>query len=279
MTNITKDDQPEPSTYFPPNPPDRALAIRLAVLANKCDQGTTPWQVNEPDAPTAADRDALARRNRQLKLGFGPVGEREMKLMLATFFTGYPTLRFYDEEQANRMLSVYMAALRGKPAWAINRMLQQLTHEGATPLHPPSQSQMAQVTDAIMEPFDIESRTIDAVLGVKVMQPAHQTLTEDERVAFADLHWHSKPLNGLTPEQQKEENERREAARIRMDATNQTFFERGIRAAGITDKLKIGVELRRSLVEKMKANFGGRTGIGDEYTDGQSGGREGDRAD
>lgn len=76
--------------------------------------------------------------------------------------------------------------------------------------------------------------------------------TEAERSRAVE-HWNAIMRDVFAPERKARDDEREEM-RAELQAINERTLQRELKAHGITDGLKIGVQLRRQL-EQMGANF------------------------
>lgn len=245
-----------------PSPAPEEWTRRIAVLTNKIETVDGKPTIGQLDAPTAAERALFEERNRQLKISFAPASYREAALMLARFFAGFPALRFMDKDDAQRMLDVYLAALRDMPLWSLDDALRAASTGPVIRMHPPTFSEMGAFARAAVEPFAKESRDLDRILAARVTKA--DASPEARAEAFRRWQEEQRPsMTGFNAEQLAEERRLQEAARKRMIVASERHVATINRQAGIPkDHWPHSVHLRRKLVE-MGAHFGGATGVGD----------------
>jgi hypothetical protein len=268
-------DQEQEQSGSRPSMLSREAAMRLDILHNKIDPPTkdTGWTINRDDAPTLAEREGLERRSHALAMSMAPSTKVQLFARLTTFYAGYPNIGRDGETSAEEMVSVAIATLWGLPDWAVRDACLAALRGATDPRYVPNASQLHDLAMDAMAPFRREQDKISRVLGAK---PIYKRPPQ-ERIDAAVQDWevNLRPkMTGLTPEEQKEEDERKERQREQFVDSSKRFVERQKREAGIEDDNPMGPELRRYLA-KMAADIAERGGVENDdhgQDDGRGGG-------
>ena len=231
----------------PHKPLQRADLTRLQVLANKLSvlPGIGRYAIAPEDAPTAAEREAFERRNRNLVLEFAAARPQQVAERVLKFFAGFGQFAMLDQDEAERRMNIYVAALVGLPDWAIRDGMVYALRHARNPQHPPTAAELRSFGDAALADLQDEHRLIEAVLSAKV-EAAPESV--ERRRDVVDRHWASRRgewNQGLDPSA----DERRQRVLAECAAASDRLRERDLAAHGVSDGRVMSVALRRQLEE------------------------------
>ena len=244
-------------TPTPPSPtamtyiaPPRSTATLVARLSNAVEQAPDGLSISHRFAPSPAERDVLDARRLELRALLRRGELRDVARAVADLLHAFPHAKV-DAAEAKRTITAYGEALADLPVWALVETVSAFKRgevERDNHTFAPSVAELRRETEKRLGPVYAEGRQIARILDAKVIEPA----TEAERSRAVE-RWNAVMRDVFAPERKARDDEREEM-RAELQAINERTLQRELKAHGITDGLKIGVQLRRQL-EQMGANF------------------------
>lgn len=206
------------------------------------------FSILESDAPTGAERSALALRATELKGALSPTVSGVVVKMISAMRQWFPTQRDADFDA---LLKTYVATLSPLPEWAIAEVCRRYTDgKSGDGTFAPTPAKMAKEIRALLVGHQEQLAKIERILNAEIAREEPPEVKARMLVGFEELR-REIGVGGLPPEEaeakQKERSER-------IKAENQARIDRENRALGYTDGLPLSPQLRRSL-EKMGAKF------------------------
>lgn len=175
---------------------------------------------------------------------------RDVARAVADLLHAFPHAKV-DAAEAKRTITAYGEALADLPVWALVETVGAFKRgevERETHTFAPSVAELRREVEKRLAPVYAEGAQIAKILEAKVVDP----VTEDERER-AVKRWDEIRAEIFAPSI-RERDEAKEEVRRELQRMNDANLERELKAHGISDGIKIGVNLRR-LLERDGARF------------------------
>lgn len=230
--------------------PSRSLANTVARLTNAITEDPDECSISHQFAPSQDERSALAERRDELRGLLRRADARDVAKAITGLLKAFPHSKVDVAEAAERV-TAYGSELADLPLWAIEATCAafrggKVARESHT--FAPSAAEVRIEAEKRLAPVYAEGTQIAKVLGARVID----AVTQEER-ARAVAQWDRIRADVFEPSI-RERAEWKEEVRRELQRMNEVNLERELRAHGIRDGIKIGVDLRR-LLERDGASF------------------------
>jgi hypothetical protein len=271
---------PKDPRFFPPSIIPNAPKVatpewmrRLDVLHNKLEKTDVPYRFTIPakDALPDNTRAVLKFRAKAIRDHFNPGNKGRIAERVTSFLAGYASVQKLTKQEIKHVFEQHMMALDGLAEWAVAAAITKALRGAVNPAFVPNASELRALADEELVAYREELRKIEHILDAKPEEGPPLSPEDRARIVDAAMAAGKLTFKG-TEEEQREEAERKARQTAQNIRASQRLIEIQKKEAGITDDRPESPALRRFLVDKMGANFGGRTGIGDDDEPDRSGG-------